>query len=350
MRRLPIYFLVDVSESMVGDPIEQVQNGMRTITQELRVDPYALETAFISVIVFAGKAKTLVPLTELYKFYPPTFPIGGGTSLGEGLNYLMNDLDNSVQKTTSESKGDWKPIIFLFTDGTPTDDPSGAFKRWNSNYRKHCNLVAISIGDNVDTRMLGEITDNVLLLKDTTASSFSQFFKWVTASIKATSVSVSDYSSDELKLAPISGTGVEKADTSLKCKIDENFVVLRAKCQTTGKAYLIKYAKRLHPFKLAGADMFNVMDFKLVGAYTIDEGSYVQLSAGKEQRNNINTSQLVGAPCCPCCGNQLGLVICECGNIFCVGEEVTSKCPWCGQYVQLVSGDENGINIKRTLG
>ena len=74
MRRLPVYFVVDVSESMVGEPIEQVQNGMRQIIQELRMDPYALETAFVSVIAFAGKAELLSPLTELYKFYPPVFP------------------------------------------------------------------------------------------------------------------------------------------------------------------------------------------------------------------------------------------------------------------------------------
>ena len=70
MRRLPIYFLLDVSESMVGEPIEQMQNGIRTIIQELRTDPYALETVFVSVIVFAGKACTLIPLTELFKFSP----------------------------------------------------------------------------------------------------------------------------------------------------------------------------------------------------------------------------------------------------------------------------------------
>lgn len=75
MRRLPIYFLVDVSESMVGEPIKQVENGMRTIIQELQSDPYALETAFVSIIAFAGKAVTLSPLTELYKFYPPIFPM-----------------------------------------------------------------------------------------------------------------------------------------------------------------------------------------------------------------------------------------------------------------------------------
>lgn len=104
MRRLPIYFLVDVSESMVGEPIQQVQDGMRMIVQKLRTDPYALETAYISVIAFAGKAKSVTPLTELYKFYPPTFPIGGGTSLGAALNFLMDDMDKSLVKTTLEKK------------------------------------------------------------------------------------------------------------------------------------------------------------------------------------------------------------------------------------------------------
>ena len=181
MRRLPIYFLIDLSESMVGEPIEQVQNGIRTIVQELRTDPYALETVYVSIIGFAGKAKSLMPLTELFKFYPPTLPIGGGTSLGNAMNFLMDELDHSIQKTTLEVKGDWKPIIFLFTDGTPTDNPDRAFQRWNDKYRKSCNLIAISIGDNVDTQMLGQITDNVLRLNDIDNNSFKAFFKWVAA-------------------------------------------------------------------------------------------------------------------------------------------------------------------------
>ena len=53
MRRLPVYFLIDVSESMVGEPIEQVQEGMRNIIQELITDPYSLDTVFVSVISFA---------------------------------------------------------------------------------------------------------------------------------------------------------------------------------------------------------------------------------------------------------------------------------------------------------
>lgn len=347
MRRLPIYFLVDVSESMIGEPIEQVQNGMRTIIQELRVDPYALETAFVSIIAFAGKATSLSPLTELYKFYPPTFPIGGGTSLGVAMNYLMDDLDKSIQKTTLEVKGDWKPIIFLFTDGTPTDDVTHAFNRWNSNYKKSCNLVAISIGDNVNTQILGQISDNVLRLKDTDAESFNQFFKWVTASIKATSVSVTDYSDDNVKLAPTTGINLEKVDTQRTCVIDENFAVLLGKCQHTKQNYLVKYARRMRYENILELDS---QYFKLVGAYPIDGEIYKQLSVDGETNRSINSSKMRGVPTCPCCGNQLGVVVCECGNIMCVGDDLQSRCPWCGIEGTLSSTGEGGVDVNRGRG
>lgn len=350
MRRLPIYFLIDVSESMVGEPIEQVQNGIRNIIQDLRTDPYALETVFVSVIVFAGKARTITPLTELYKFYPPTLPIGGGTSLGYAMDFLMNDIDSSVQKTTLEVKGDWKPIIFLFTDGTPTDNPSRAFQRWNDKYRRGCNLVAVSIGDNVDTNMLGSITENVLRLKDTDEHSFREFFKWVTASIKTSSMSVEEYASDELKMAPVDGINLEKVDTKQVCRVDENFAVVMGKCQTTQRPYLIKYGKRIKQSEIKGLENFNTTDFKLVGAYPIDEESYKSLSDNSNSKLNINTLDLLGVPTCPCCGNQFGFVVCECGNIFCVGEEMQNTCPWCGTEGTLTQGSAEGMNINRTIG
>lgn len=333
---------------MVGTPIEQVQKGMRDIIQELRVDPYALETVYVSILAFAGKATCLSPLTELYKFYPPTFPIGGGTSLGTGLDFLMDDIEKSVQQTTTDSKGDWKPIVFLFTDGNPTDDYTRAFRRWNDKFRRRCNLVAISIGDNVNTSILGQLTENVLLLKETDAESFSRFFKWVTASIKTSSVSVSEQSSDDLKLAPTSGINLEKADLSKPGKVDENFVVLHGRCQTTKNDYLVKYAKRLSSMGIEGFEDFRPTDYRLIGAYPIDRKQYETLSV--ETRHKINTMELIGAPTCPCCGNQLGVVVCDCGNIFCVGEESRNTCPWCGLEGELGRIAEGGMDITRGNG
>lgn len=352
MRRLPIYFLVDISESMVGAPIEEVQQGMRTIVQNLRVDPYALETVFVSIIAFAGKATTLSPLTELYKFYPPQFPIGGGTSLGKGLEALMDDIDKSVQKTTKELKGDWKPIIFLFTDGNPTDNYSSAFKRWNSKYRGHCNLVAISIGDNVNVLTLAQLTDDILLLKETDAESFSQFFKWITASIKSTSMSVGETDIDEVKLAPTTGINLEKVEVNPQndndyAEVDDNFVVLHGRCANTNNDYLVKYAKR-YPTERRSDFWHNDGQYHLIGAYPIDKTSYKSLSSGKTPK--INTTLLRGVPTCPCCGNQFGVVVCECGGISCAGADGYAMCPWCGSGGQLGEMGPGGMNITRGLG
>ena len=212
MRRLPVYFLIDVSESMVGDPIDQVQEGIANIIRELRTDPYALETVFVSIIAFAGKTEKISNFVELYNYYPPKLPIGGGTGLGNAIDFLMNDMDVSLKKTTLEEKGDWKPIIFLFTDGRPTDKVDVAFDKWNLKYRNKSNLVAISIGDNTDTKVLGRITDNVLQLNKTDNESFKKFFKWVTASIKTTSISVSATNDDGLNLAPLTNGYLEKID------------------------------------------------------------------------------------------------------------------------------------------
>lgn len=335
MRRLPVYFLIDVSESMVGEPIEQVQNGMRDIIQELRTDPYALETVFISIIVFAGKVETVIPLTELTRFYPPVFPVGSGTSLGKGLDFLASEMETSVQKTTPEVKGDWKPIVFLFTDGTPTDDPSAAIARWNSKSRSRCSLVAVSLGNNADTKLLGRITDNVLRLNDTDEYSFRSFFKWITASIKLSSISVNEQDFDDLKLPAVSSFNLEKIDQTAPYTVDENFVVLSAKCETTGKIYLIKYAKHLScafDTKIYGRVVFDESRFKLVGAYPVDASCYERLSEGMGSKQKIDSNLLMGVPACPCCGSQLGMIQCgRCGRISCGGDDGNSfECAWCG--------------------
>ncbi len=305
MRRLLIYFLLDVSESMVGEPIIEIQKGIESIIENLRHDPYAFETVYVSSITFAGKAKKMVSLTELFKFKTPVIPIGGGTSLGNALNYLMDDLESSIQKTSLEFKGDWKPIVFLFTDGTPTDNPENAFNRWNKYYRSKAGIVAVSIGENVDTRMLGKVSDNVLRLRDTDSNSFKDFFKWITASIKTSSVSVTEFSKDELKLPRPDQVKLEKIDTNKACSVEEKYAVILGKCQSTRRLYLIKYVKEISKKQeILLTDKY----YNYVGAYAVNEESYNSLSYGLA--NNINEQLLIGDPKCPCYDNRFALTTC----------------------------------------
>ncbi|MDR0982442.1 MAG: VWA domain-containing protein [Culturomica sp.] len=341
MRRLPIYFLIDVSESMVGDPIDRVQDGMATIIKELRTDPYALETVWVSVIAFAGQPKTLAPLQEIISFYPPKFPIGSGTSLCMGLGHLMYELRKNFTPTTYEQKGDWKPIVFLFTDGVPTDSPSdvaAAIAQWKKNWRSSVNLVAISFGEQTDNRVLGELTDNVLQFNNADAAAYKKFFKWVTDSIKTSSVSVEQNASG-FELAKLDNDTIAKIDLEKQDRtpvVDDNFVVFTAKCQNTKHPYLIKYRK-------------NGAKYQLVGAYKVDD-SYFELSDEKPNNATVHTNKLVGFPTCPWCGNQFGVAYDDtCGKIHCVGTEQISTCPWCGSQAEYGAGGD-GFDINRARG
>lgn len=346
-RRLPIYFLIDVSESMVGEPIEQVEEGISTIIKELKTDPYALETVSISIICFAGKSKTLTPLEDIITFYPPKIPIGSGTSLSAGLHELMNALDKEVTKTTHDRKGDWRPLVFLFTDGIPTDDSSKAIEKWNSKYKNQISLIAISIGENTNYNLLGQLTDQVLKFNNTSNNSYKDFFKWVTASIKATSENINNNNTLNTDIVKPVNELIEKIDITKKYNIpDDNFVILQGKCSQTDKQYLIKYEADLVN---SGIEDFKTKIFKARGAYKVEEKTYKEISSEIDYSLKISSDELYGNPSCPCCGNQVSVAHCICGGIHCITGNGEAKCPWCGNNGIYGFTDES-LNINRTLG
>ncbi len=188
-RRLPIYLVLDTSGSMYGDPIEAVNQGVRALVSDLKGDPQALETAYLSVITFDSSAQQLCPLTELMTFQVPTLEAEGATSLGDALRLLEQCLDREVVKSTSGTqKGDWKPLIFLMTDGQPTDSWESAAD--NLKKKRVGNIIACAAGSGADAQMLKRITEIVVKLENLQPDDLKKFFKWVSSSIKTTSVSV----------------------------------------------------------------------------------------------------------------------------------------------------------------
>ncbi len=352
MRRLPIYFLIDISESMVGEPIEQVEQGLATIIKTLKTDPYSIETVWVSIIVFAGQARTLVPLQEIISFYPPKFPIGSGTSLGNGLGHLMFELRKNTVKTTYEQKGDWKPIVFLFTDGSPTDDCQKAILEWKQNWQKTANMVAVSFGDEANISVLQQLTENVLAFKNADASAYSQFFKWVTDSIKTSSMGIENRGSG-FDMATIDGGTLSKIDLTKPAPnpayIDANFVVVAGKCQNTRKPYLMKYGKVIIPSEFSGLG-YDTRAYRLIGAFQVDNSYYELSDENSKAQAKIHTDELIGAPTCPCCGNQFAFAMCQCGNIHCIGNEPISTCPWCGNQGKYGAAGEGGFDVNRTQG
>jgi uncharacterized protein YegL len=186
MRRLPVYFLLDTSGSMFGEPIQALNNALSGMINNLRSDAQALDSLWISIITFDREVKELVPLTELVHFQLPeiTCPQSGPTHTGQGLEMLYNKVSSDIRKSSATQKGDWRPLLFLFTDGKPSDlqlyrEMIPKIKSVN-----FAAIVACAAGHLADDTMLKELTGTVVHLATADSSTMKQFFKWVSDTIE----------------------------------------------------------------------------------------------------------------------------------------------------------------------
>lgn len=201
MRRLPVYLLLDCSGSMFGEPIEAVKNGVQVLVSTLRQDPYALETAYLSIITFDSSAQQVTPLTELSAFQQPSIQASGCTALGEALALLAQKADQEVTKTTHEQKGDWKPLVFIMTDGEPTDDLNKGLAEFKK--RKWGMVVACAAGAGANTDTLKKITECVVSLDTADSATIKAFFKWVSASVSSGSMKVEETGAEATTLSEL---------------------------------------------------------------------------------------------------------------------------------------------------
>lgn len=200
MRRLPIYFLVDISGA---SDINKLNMCLLNILLYIREDPYMLETAYISIITIGDTAKITLSLTDICGIKAiPIFHEEKGMALGNALNLLMDDIDRNVVKTTIEHKGDRKPIIFLFANGMPTGNITLALKKWNRNFLYKSTLVSVA-RKNV-AKLLEPISNCVLPQTDLTMSKLPEFLKKnvfmpVEAPLCSSQQEYRDYFTEQLK-------------------------------------------------------------------------------------------------------------------------------------------------------
>ena len=314
-RKLPVFLVLDCSESMVGEPMRAVEEGARAMVAALRSDPHALEMAALSVIAFSGAATVIVPMTEVYRFVFPPLPMGSGTSLGAALELLRERLEADVVRTTPDRKGDYTPLVFIVTDGEPTDrweETAARFRRDIAGRRAR--VVAVVCGEQASAATLNRVTDDVVLAKDVDAKTLGSLFAWVSASVATASQSLHG---PEASIFGGARSEATAADLARSAQPDRR-LHLHVRCRKDKRFYIATYRREGE-----GPD----------GRYLPTAAHLVEGfdHASPCPSPVIASERIHGSPGCPSCGDP-GWAYCSCGKALCCPRydlSVTLTCPWC---------------------
>lgn len=210
MRRLPVYFLLDTSGGMYGEPIQALNNALAEMVNLLRTDPMALDTVWISVITFGRDVDVLIPLTELASFQlcEITCPQSGPRHTGKALELLYDEVNRDVRRGTDSQKGDWKPLLFLFTKGAPNDTMDFTMMVPKIQSLQFGAIVSCAAGYLKDEALLKMLSDNVVHLDSADTATLKQFFKWVSETIEQGSKSQGTGETSTLPPPPLEMTFV----------------------------------------------------------------------------------------------------------------------------------------------
>ncbi|MGJ8641798.1 MAG: vWA domain-containing protein [Luteolibacter sp.] len=204
MRRLPVYLVLDTSGSMRGEPIQALKVGVQSLVSSLRQDPHALEAVHISIITFDNKARIQIPLESLETFQTPLIecPQSGATMTGAALELLCDCVDNDLKLNTEKEKGDWRPLVFLMTDGSPSDP--ALYNRMIKEVarRPFATVVACAAGPKVKLDPLKKLTPHIYNLETMDSHSFSGLFMWVSSTVSSGNRTMGAASSMELPPPP----------------------------------------------------------------------------------------------------------------------------------------------------
>lgn len=201
-KSLVIFFLIDTSGSMKGKKMGQLNTVMEELIPEIRKVGEADTDVKVAVLTFDTDVRWMysAPIS-IEEFEWARLGAQGVTSMGAAFTELAARMSrNSFLNSPSLS---FAPVMFLMTDGYPSDDYKAGLRDLSSNsWYKFGLKAALGIGDEANDEMLAEFTGS----KDTvvhayTGEQLAQMIKIiaVTASqIGSKSMTLSDEPNQEL--------------------------------------------------------------------------------------------------------------------------------------------------------
>ncbi len=118
--RCPCLLLLDVSGSMRGKPIAELNSGLVHFKNELLADSLAAKRVEVGILTF-GPVQVVNDFTGAQFWIAPTLHAQGNTPMGAAIEQGITMLRNRKDSYKSNGISYYRPWIFLITDGGPTD-------------------------------------------------------------------------------------------------------------------------------------------------------------------------------------------------------------------------------------
>jgi len=114
--------VVDISGSMSGEPINQLNRGLQEFHKEVIADFVASQRLEVSIVTFGSSVLCIQEPNLVNNFQMPTLSTNGSTKLVDGVLLAMDLVENRKRWYKETGQNYYRPMIVLITDGEPDSD------------------------------------------------------------------------------------------------------------------------------------------------------------------------------------------------------------------------------------